>query len=329
VVEQKYSHGSAILTSSAYLGSIGIDLFFVISGFIMVTVAGDISWKKFLLDRATRIYPPYWFYTTLVLAILLLAPSLVNSSFSEAPSIWRSYLLIPDKTKPLLAVGWTLINEMYFYLCFAGILVVSRKFKSRMLTWLAIWAALIAILNLLPQSPSSEFRYITNPLTIEFIMGAMVGLLIKEGYRALGFPIFMAGIAWLCVTLMSTEFLIDDTGWKRVALVGIPSALIVYSAVAIELSKTVIAPKWLVKLGDASYSIYLSHVLVLSAMGRFYAMLPGAYLSEVVFLIVSVCAANVVGLLSYYYVERMTLSFVRDKLKFSNRPASGSPLPET
>ena len=100
IVEQKYSHAGPILPADSRFGAFGVDLFFVISGFIMATIATDKSWHKFLADRAWRILPPYWFYTTVVLVVSLLAPAAVNSSFAHQPSVWRSYLLIPDTVDP-------------------------------------------------------------------------------------------------------------------------------------------------------------------------------------------------------------------------------------
>ena len=102
IVEQKYSHGGEVLSAHAHLGAFGVDLFFVISGFIMATIARNASWHKFLFDRAMRILPPYWFYTTLILIVSFYVPAYVNSSFEHPPSISRSYLLIPDRVGPLL-----------------------------------------------------------------------------------------------------------------------------------------------------------------------------------------------------------------------------------
>ncbi len=114
IVEQKYGHGFVALPAGVDLGRRGVDLFFVISGFIMAMIAQQSTqWHGFLLDRITRIVPPYWFYTTLVLIVALIAPGIVNSSYQHPPSAWLSYLLIPQDVPPLLAVGWTLIHEMY------------------------------------------------------------------------------------------------------------------------------------------------------------------------------------------------------------------------
>jgi peptidoglycan/LPS O-acetylase OafA/YrhL len=99
--------------------------------------------------------------------------------------------------------------------------------------------------------------------------------------------------------------LIDGQNWKRIIFVGAPCALIVYGLVGIEIKNKQTAPDWLVALGNASYSTYLSHVLVLSAVGRMFALVPNhnAYF-ETTFVMICVTVANVVGLLSYSLIER-------------------------
>ena len=115
-VESKYT-AAGVLPAFTLYGIAGVDLFFVLSGFIMVAVAGrDIGPIEFLWRRATRVYPTYWLISLAVLAVAIVAPAIVNSSIQVPISLWRSFLLIPDRTLPLLAVGWTLVHEMYFYL---------------------------------------------------------------------------------------------------------------------------------------------------------------------------------------------------------------------
>ena len=148
VVEQKYGQGMIVLPASAQMGAMGVDLFFVISGFIMALLVRGATWRKFLVDRVTRIVPAYWFYTTLVLILSLLYPSFVNSSVEGQPSILRSYFLLPDSTGPLLAVGWTLIHEMYFYLACAMILFALTRWCGSFGPWLLGWGLVVVGLNL-------------------------------------------------------------------------------------------------------------------------------------------------------------------------------------
>jgi exopolysaccharide production protein ExoZ len=293
------------------LGAFGVDLFFVISGFIMATIARNASWQKFLFDRAMRTLPPYWFYTTLVLIVSFYVPSYVNSSFEHPPSIWRSYLLIPDSVGPLLAVGWTLMHEMYFYFCFALVISLTEAFRFKIKSLLLIWTVAVICLNAVVQLAEISDPVVavtTHPLTLEFIFGAAAGILIQRNCTAFAASTFVGGIIISMLVLSMSDDtlgLIDGRNWKRVILVGAPCALIVYGLVGIEIKNKQTAPYWLVALGNASYSTYLSHVLVLSAIGRMFALMPNHNVYfETAFVIISVTAANVVGLLSCSLIER-------------------------
>jgi exopolysaccharide production protein ExoZ len=311
IVEQKYGHGGEVLSANGHLGAFGVDLFFVISGFIMATIAQNASWQKFLFDRAMRILPPYWFYTTLVLIVSFYVPAYVNSSFEHPPSIWRSYLLIPDSVGPLLAVGWTLMHEMYFYFCFALVIFLTGAFRFRIMSLLLIWTVAVICLNAVVQLTEISdpvVAVITHPLTLEFIFGAAAGIVIQRNCTTFAASAFVSGIVLFMLVLSLSDDalgLVDGRNWKRVILVGAPCALIAYGLVGIEIKDKQTAPYWLVALGNASYSTYLSHVLVLSAIGRMFALVPNHNVFfETAFLIICIAAANVVGLLSCSLIER-------------------------
>jgi exopolysaccharide production protein ExoZ len=311
IVEQKYSHAGPLLPDDARFGAFGVDLFFVISGFIMMTiVTPDVSWRKFIVDRAWRILPPYWFYTTLVLFVSLYAPTAVNSSFAHPPSLLRSYLLIPDTVDPLLAVGWTLIHETYFYLCFALMLFLAARrgfaLSFLLLTWMLAVLCFGAALHVLGiRDPVAAVA--AHPLTLEFISGAAIGILIRRKFAKLAVPALVAGIIVFAFVLSfrgTALALISDRTWMRPILIGLPCALIVYGLVAMEIRGALAAPEWLVTLGDASYSTYLSHVLVLSALGRLFAMTPNHNAwTEAAFVVACIMAANAFGLVSRRLIE--------------------------
>lgn len=320
IVEQKYGHAGPILPADARFGAFGVDLFFVISGFIMATIAMDRSWQKFLADRARRILPPYWFYTTLVLIVSLYVPAAVNSSFAHPPSIWRSYLLIPDTVDPLLAVGWTLIHEMYFYLCFAFMLFLIGLRGFGLPVLLLVWTAIVIAVNTvfhLYDVKSPFAAVVGHPLTLEFIFGVVIGMLIQKKITIFAASALTAGVIIFMIVLSFPDTaagLIVERNWSRPILIGMPCALVVYGAVAMEVRGAPTAPDWLIALGNASYSTYLSHVLVLSALGRLYDTMPNhnAYL-EVAFVVVSIATANFLGLLSYRVIERRSGKAVRNR----------------
>jgi peptidoglycan/LPS O-acetylase OafA/YrhL len=328
-VEQKYSPGGGVLSANAYLGGFGVDLFFVVSGFIMVTIAHNASWRKFLFDRATRILPPYWFYTTILLIASLYIRGHVSGSSEHEPSVWRSYLLIPDSIPPmpLLGVGWTLMHEMYFYFSFAIIIFLSESRRFTITSLLLAWSCAIICFNAAVQLfdiSDPVVAVIAHPFTLEFIFGAAAALLIQKNGPSFAAYTLAAGII-LCVAVFSlcSDALgsNDDRNWKRAILFGMPRAilvgtpctLIVYGLVGIEIKSKLAAPHWLVVLGSASYSTYLSHILVLSVLGRMSVLMPSRnFYFETAFVIICVITANIVGFLSYTLIERRPRSRALD-----------------
>lgn len=252
VIETKYSGGYAILPSLESLGRFGVHIFFVVSGIVMgLLFQQRLDWRTFLFARVTRIYPIYWLYTALVLVIAVAAPGIVNASFDYQPSILKSLALYPEDGLPWLAVGWSLIHEMYFYLVMTFLLLI----RANLIVGLAAWAAILAM----PVAPTSaELALVLSPLTYEFIAGALLALIVLR-LKGLNFP--------------------------RLPLVE--------------------------RLGDASYSIYLSHVLILSALGRLYALLPHGWAIEALWLVACMVVANAWGLFSYRFIERPLMATAR------------------
>ena len=115
-IEEKYGGSETILSSLFQFGMFGVDLFFVISGFIMISVTrGKFQCYKevlkFFYHRVVRIYPTYWVYSFLVLGVFLIKPSWVNSSQGNQGNqvdVLASFLLLPSQISPLVMVGWTL-----------------------------------------------------------------------------------------------------------------------------------------------------------------------------------------------------------------------------
>lgn len=314
VIEQKYGHGFDLLPAWIHFGSSGVDLFFIISGFIMASLTRETSWKDFITARVTRIYPPYWFYTTIVLILWLVAPGMVNNSYDHAPSMWRSYLLFPDTTNPLLAVGWTLVHEMYFYIVFTIILFA----RVRLMPALAAWSATVIIFSFLLPNINRETQPVLyvlfNPLTMEFIAGAVIGLAIKSGISKHGWWALGVGAGLFlfnCIASNETASLIDVADWHHIFAFGPPFALIVYGAAACE-KRGWQPPQSIVALGNASYSTYLSHVLVLSAIGHVFVVQPlHNFPVEVVFVIAGIAVVNIWALISFRLIEKPSLLLTR------------------
>lgn len=312
--EPRYLGGQSLLGWINIPGQAGVDLFFVISGLIMTITTWNLDRgvkdsRRFMLRRVRRIYPIYWIVSLVVLAVYLAKPTFVNSQSDHPPQILESFVLLPQAGLPLLAIGWTLTYEMYFYLMFAAALLVGRRW----LPWILGGWALITLALALAFSDSDvpAMQLLTNPLLLEFVYGVVVGYVVMT--RPPVAPGWLLGAGIVLITVAVTyasgfdEALLDS--WFRVVAVGPPAALIVLGAIGLERQRRLIAPAGLQYIGDASYSIYLWHTLLLVAAGRLMVLvLPPPNPLHVVLLIAIPIAVVVACLVLFELVERPLLS---------------------
>ena len=312
-LEGKYGRGDMICPDFLKAGASGVDFFFVISGLVLTLSSRNLgggfsAGLRFLGDRLTRIFPLYWVYSLTTLGIYLIKPSWVNAMEQHQVNLLASFLLLPQDRLPLLAVGWVLIHQMYFYLGFAFLNTISPKNRGALL---ALWAVLAAGGAFLVSSPGPSFSWswiAVHPLTLEFIGGGFIGLALLNGRYRFGWASLVLGLAiWtgaaILVFGMGQRPL--PTGWERLAWFGLPALLIVYGVVALEFQGGFRRPAFLQALGDASYSIYLSHILVLSGLGRLWKHygleVPGGNL---LMLVIMLTGVFLWGFLNYYHLEK-------------------------
>lgn len=319
-IEEKYG-GNSIIPEFVLFGVSGVDLFFVISGFVMVTITREKFRKpmealKFIYHRIVRIYPVYWFYSVLVLIVFLLQPSWVNSAQGNQVDIVSSFLLLPQNMAPLVNVGWSLVHEMYFYwFFFLMMLLISEPFLPLAL---AVWGGVLVFSHIIAEPNNVYLKLALHPLTLEFIGGCFVAIFyynheIKRNRKVL-LAISVISFILLIAGHEATQIISDvytTAWWWRVLTFGVPSLLIVHCFVQLE-KEGYVFPKWLIALGDASYSIYLSHVLVLSALGRIWHVFSSDGVMDNL-IAIPVLAALMLGfgLLSYYMVEKPFMKFFR------------------
>ena len=157
---------------------------------------------------------------------------------------------------------------------------------------------------------------ITHPLTLEFIAGCVIArIYFLKQYSSSGWYFLVLALIWWLVGYgihAVQGYGLEPTGWLRVLLFGIPAALVVYALVNIERATEQKLPYWLVLIGNASFSIYLSHVLVISALGRIWGGLAiVSYGGNIAALLVILLSVLAIGILSYQILERSLLRFTQ------------------
>lgn len=261
-----YHYDLTAATSSPILQlgwlSSGVDIFFVISGFVMVvsTEGRSLSARDFMTSRVRRIVPLYWFY--LLLALAFMALGIMERPLPDFDEIVKSFLFIfyldewTGQAMPFLNVGWSLNYEMYFYILFAAGLSIALAGRIALIA--AFFAAMVAVRILTGVEEGFIFR-MTSPIPFEFVAGMVLGWRRKDISRippTAGFFLIVAGFALIPLL----------TALPRTIGAGIPAAMIVAGAVAAEAAFRGRAMASLRLIGDASYTLYLNHVFVLAVL---------------------------------------------------------------
>jgi peptidoglycan/LPS O-acetylase OafA/YrhL len=278
--------GLSVLGGAFAQGGHGVDLFFVLSGFV-IAYAHRRDWScpprlgNYLFNRISRIYPSALILGLLALATYALAPAfgvrlgLYGAGQPDKLGGWSivaSLLLLPQQGTALVNVSWTLKHEMIFYLVFAG-LIVERRFVWVLLLW---QAAVLACALAGVDFAGHWARFPLGPLNLEFGLGMGCAWLAMQRKAAALPPrpaLLMVGL--LLGVAIFAGGAIAETYWlgrprlPDVLIYGGGSALIVGPLALLELQGRLRSFRFLCRLGDASYAIYLVHfstIMVVSGL---------------------------------------------------------------
>ncbi|EZP69692.1 Acyltransferase 3 [Sphingomonas paucimobilis] len=294
-------------------GRFGVDIFFVISGFVILYVAGDGRFRpfSFLNRRFWRIVPLYWALTFVVAALAIVLPSIFRTTQFDAVYLLKSLLFIPaalpgtDDWRPLFKLGWTLNYEIFFYLA-VGLLFWCRSMVQRAAVLTAILGALMALSFALPTS-WGLLRFYANLNMLPFLAGVWLAVLWRLGVIQRRGPLFARAAVLLAAVATFYFFQIPFWTTKRFdghLLMSLTATLIGLAALCHERELSRLkASEW---LGDISYSLYLVHMFVVGigwAILNRLGVAPGtplAILGVVAMIITSLVAATIV----YYLFEK-------------------------
>jgi exopolysaccharide production protein ExoZ len=299
------------------IGLSGVDIFFVISGFIMWTSTSHQrgGLLKFLKRRVYRVYPLWWMALTLWIVIRLILPDRLHNADVTVSSVICSYLLVPHfhhvfigRVWPILVPGWTLQLEIFFYAIFSLTLLIGDR-AARLGAVIAGLCGL-AVLGLLTAPGSAFLKVFTSPLLVEFAVGVLLAALLRNLQRATFRLGLIAAATGLALLVINYRFIVED-GVGRVVILGIPAALIVAGGLVLEPLLARRPSGLLLLFGDASYSLYLTHSIAISAAAVVWERLhlpAGHGVATVAFIPFALAMSLVFSVIVYRCVEKPLLS---------------------
>jgi exopolysaccharide production protein ExoZ len=304
------------------VGISAVDIFFLISGFVMVvtTTKKDMTPVEFFRLRLIRVVPLYWLATIAMIAIAFIGSVAAGHSFRQMPyppaAIAKSLLFVPyvaiegvpGSVWPIVQQGWTLNYEMFFYALFALSLAAPRRLR---LAGLAITLGSLAVIGRLFGPFVSPLAHLcTSSLLVELV----AGMILAHAWLRAG------SWAWLPQSLLFIAFGFYAIGPGHSEFVTMGGAFIIFAG-CLHPKICAIQNRPLMELGNASYSLYLIHQFVLDALAwAWLRVFPLAtWLSSAFFMALALTCCVVAGLLCYRYIESPLTSRL---LEFAKRSHS-------
>jgi exopolysaccharide production protein ExoZ len=284
-------------------GYLGVDFFFVLSGFIIMYAHSSDghsvdSTRRYIYKRLVRIFPVYLPVALAMIALYSIVPS-ISATGGRDYSLVSSLFLVPANRPPILTVTWSLVHEMIFYGVFLVFFVSRRLFA----VVLIFWAGAILAVNRFGE-PANWLHYPLSLLNIEFMFGVVAAYVVNRNYWR-GSPQWLV----LCGLLLTVSILesvdLSVVGMMRI-LFAAGLAIIIWGFALWERASAISWPTWLIVLGNASYSIYLIHNQIFSVTQRLSIIMSLNWLGCMIF---SVLAALLAGYSYHLAVEQPALRF--------------------
>lgn len=296
------------LNSIFHFGLLGVDLFFVLSGFIILSSHFDddksvSSLKTYCLKRFVRIFPPYWPVSVVMILSYIFLPDVSRGERGEF-SLLSSLFLLPDSAPPALSVAWTLIHEILFYMLFTLFFFSNRLFVGAVIIWVSTITFVFWVDTEIILSP--VLQRLLNPINLDFIIGMYVA------YIARTIPKHFGGVLVLMGTVLLILLLLWPSSFEYRFLYGVSFAAILLGSSLVERQLKFKSPSWLVRLGDASYSIYLIHNPLVSLTSRVVSRVHG-FTGWWLGMLVGVVASVIVGILYNLLIEKPLIHLFRQK----------------
>jgi peptidoglycan/LPS O-acetylase OafA/YrhL len=293
----------------------GVDVFFVISGFVIVHSSAGLFARvggaaAFLRRRLARIVPLYWIMTTAFVAVLLLSRADIHGDIGGPVYIAASYLFLPwprpdGVMQPALGLGWTLNYEMFFYLLFTPFLVFARR--PAVIGAGILLCALVALGPVLSAN-SRQLAFWCDPIIMEFVFGMEIALIVS-----MRIVLPFAARALLVLAAIAAFHLDADGVGVRPIIYGLPAMALV-AAATLGPDRGILGrvEKILVRLGDASYAMYLVHPFIMRGFTVLWHRIHARNeLTGTIYVVAGLAVAQILALLINATLERNLSAWLR------------------
>jgi exopolysaccharide production protein ExoZ len=303
-----------------------VDVFFVISGFVIVHSSGALFARPgapgiFLRRRLTRIIPLYWIMTTAFIAVLLLNRAQIHGDIGGPVYLLASYLFIPfprpdGLVQPAFGLGWTLNYEMFFYLVITPFLAFPR---TRAVATVIVLCAVLVACGRVFGFANPQLHFWSNSIILDFLAGMLLAQALAAGIR------LPAASRYALVALAVIELHLSRnvSPAYRPLVFGIPALIFVGAAC---LGTTTARPgrfaTLLIFLGDASYAMYLVHPFIMRGFSilwhRFHAQNE---IAGIIYILAGLAVAQACAAILHVYVERNLYRMLRRKVGVTKNEA--------
>ncbi|MGM0904267.1 MAG: acyltransferase family protein [Bacillota bacterium] len=298
-------------------GAHGVDFFFVLSGFIILYAhyndIGKAKLTSYFRKRFIRIYPVYWVIVIPLIPMLFLIPSLgAQGTETELSVLIKSFLLFPDDTPPVLGVAWTLTHEVFFYLVFGLTLILLKPKYS--IPIISIWAliSLLSFTGVINFKDTFYLDFIFNKYNLEFMFGMIAAYLFINYKPKFAWLLMISGVIGFVLGGINGELEILEI--NRVVIYGVSAFLLILGSARFDSQSNIKTPKLFLYLGDASYSIYLTHYPAIIVLLKVFTILGlDNVMSESLLMHLIALITLLGGCLFHSIIEKPLLKLVRNR----------------
>ncbi len=329
LITKHFSDSTVAVGSYYQFGAIGVEIFFVLSGYIMCMRAASYrNGAQYLLARLVRLVPMYWLFTSAVIVAYFVNSDWRLGSFDLSVfALLRSYLMLPAWGFPILSVGWTLEYEMIFYVAVA-LLAIGKGVGSGKIALLGVVIALSVGGIVMPGAEAGEVGplatsvgHALSPFMLTFGLGWLIRLVEESG-----------GVRpnWRLIIAVAVIFLLAmSQGTPDGVHLGFRAALAVCCFLLFQLGQRGFHTdgplnRFMCIIGESSYSLYLSHWFIMSIFGKLLGSLHPPAVAAAPLRVVGIALCLAIGVAAYLLLERPIDRFLRVRFLASRRAATSN-----